>query len=141
MSGADPEILIVDDDSLNLFVSETMLRRAGYKTARATNGQEAVAAVASARPAMIIMDLSMPLMDGIEAAEEIHRMTNAGQSRIPIVALTANVTNRHAYACAASGFEGFLTKPVRMEDLLSLVGRFVDADQAEAETAAVAADF
>jgi CheY-like chemotaxis protein len=116
-------ILVVDDDAVNLMVLEHMLEIAGYAVERATDGVEAVEKAAKLRPALVLMDLSMPRMNGIDAAIAIRNQ--AGRHCPKIVAVTAHATGRHRAACAEAGFDGFLTKPVNMQQLIAAVGGVV----------------
>ncbi len=116
-------ILVVDDDAINLMVIEQMLDTSGYPVVSAVDGVDAVEKAALVQPALILMDIRMPRMNGIDAAIAIRKQSNG---RCPkIVAVTADVTDRQREACRAAGFDGFLAKPVDMEDLLSTVGEFM----------------
>lgn len=116
-------ILVVDDDAINLMVLEQMLDTSGYPVVSAVDGVDAVEKAALVRPALVLMDISMPRMNGIDAAIAIRKQSAA---RCPkIVAVTANVTDREREACRTAGFDGFLAKPVDMKDLLSTVGKFI----------------
>jgi CheY-like chemotaxis protein len=116
-------ILVVDDDEINLMVLEQMLDTSGFPVVSAVDGVDAVEKAALVRPALVLMDISMPRMNGIEAAIAIREQSGA---RCPkIVAVTANVTERQREACRAAGFDGFLGKPIEMKTLLATVGAFV----------------
>ena len=120
-------ILVVDDDAINLMVIEQMLDTSGYPVVSAVDGVDAVEKAALVRPALILMDISMPRMNGIEAAIAIREQSAA---RCPkIIAVTANVTDREREACRTAGFDGFLAKPVNMKDLLSTVGELMRLQQ------------
>ncbi len=120
-------ILVVDDDAINLMVIEQMLGTAGFPVVSAVDGVDAVEKAALVQPALILMDIRMPRMNGIDAAIAIRRQSNG---RCPkIVAVTANVTDRQREACRTAGFDGFLAKPVDMEDLLSMVGELMRLQQ------------
>ena len=120
-------ILVVDDDAINLMVIEQMLDTSGYPVVSAVDGVDAVEKAALVRPALVLMDISMPRMNGIDAAIAIRKQSAA---RCPkIVAVTANVTDREREACRTAGFDGFLAKPVDMKDLLSTVGELMRLQQ------------
>lgn len=125
-AGTDPDlglterILVVDDDAVNLMVLEQMLDIAGYPVDSAIDGVEAVEKAAELRPALILMDISMPRMNGVDAAITIR--AHAGEACPKIYAVTANVTDRQRIACEAAGFDGFLPKPVDMGTLIATVG-------------------
>ena len=116
-------ILVVDDDAINLMVLEQMLDTSGFPFVSAVDGVDAVEKAALVRPALILMDISMPRMNGIEAAIAIRQQSGAQCPKI--VAVTANVTDRQREACRAAGFDGFLGKPIEMETLLATVGEFM----------------
>ncbi len=84
-------ILVVDDDAINLMVIEQMLDTSGFPVVSAVDGVDAIAKAALVRPALVLMDLGMPRMNGIDAAIAIRKQSNG---RCPkIVAVTANVTD------------------------------------------------
>ena len=116
-------ILVVDDDAINLMVLEQMLDTSGFPIVSAVDGVDAVEKAAVVRPVLILMDISMPRMNGIDAAIAIRKQS--GTQCPKIVAVTANVTDRQREACRTAGFDGFPAKPVEMEDLLSTVGKFM----------------
>lgn len=119
MTDTAPDILVVDDDQTNIMVLQAMLRIMGYRCRTATDGAQAICAADSPVPALILMDLSMPGISGIDAALEI-RAQHPGV-RIPIVAVTAHDTRQHRAACAEAGFDGFLTKPLDVNRVRSAV--------------------
>ena len=116
-------ILVVDDDAINLMVIEQMLEISGFPVVSAVDGVDAVEKAALARPALVLMDLGMPKMNGIDAAIAIRRQSVGRRPKI--VAVTANVTDCQREACRIAGFDGFLAKPLDMEDLLSMVGDMI----------------
>ncbi len=120
-------ILVVDDDTINLMVIEQMLDTSGFPVVSAIDGIDAVEKAALIRPALILMDISMTRMNGIDAAIAIRKQSGAQYPKI--VAVTANVTDHQREACRTAGFDGFLGKPVDMEGLLSMVGEFMRLQQ------------
>ena len=116
-------ILVVDDDAINLMVIEQMLGTSGFPVVSAVDGVDAVEKAALVHPVLVLMDLSMPRMNGIEAAIAI-REQSADQCP-KIVAVTANVTDRPREACRIAGFDGFLVKPLNMALLLTTVSEFM----------------
>ena len=106
-------ILIVEDNFVNLVLTETLLKKLGFSSEIAKDGREAVQAFASGRFSMILMDCQMPIMDGFEATREIRRLESPG-TRLPIVALTANTSNEDRERCLDSGMDDMLTKPVKI---------------------------
>ena len=119
-------VLVAEDNAVNQKVIALMLRRMGHRVDTVANGAEAVAAFARAPYDLLLMDMQMPEMDGITAAENIRAREPSG-SHTPIVALTANVSAEDRARCQAAGMDDFLTKPVRQEVLVRLVNRYITA--------------
>jgi CheY-like chemotaxis protein len=116
-------ILVVDDDAINLMVIEQMLDVTGCPVASAVDGVDAVKKAALVHPTLVLMDLSMPRMNGIDAAVAIREQSI--NQRPKIVAVTVNVTDRQREACRIAGFDGFLAKPLNMVLLLTTVSKFM----------------
>jgi CheY-like chemotaxis protein len=112
-------VLVVEDNALAMRVAVHVLRQAGYEVDKATSGEAAIEAAASKRYGLILMDLEMPGMGGFEAARHI-RTLQASQD-VPMLALTAHTGNEYRKRCIAEGMQGFLSKPVRAAELLSVV--------------------
>jgi signal transduction histidine kinase/ActR/RegA family two-component response regulator len=121
-----PLVLIVDDNAINLAVAEALVGKLGYQTATATNGAEALELLVGLKPAAIVMDCHMPVMDGFEATERIRRLTGPlGQT--PIIALTASVSPDDRLLCSRAGMNECLVKPTNREDLRSALLRLVNS--------------
>jgi signal transduction histidine kinase/CheY-like chemotaxis protein len=116
-------ILLVEDNPVSQQVAARILRTRGYTVTSAGNGLEALAAWEADKFDLILMDLQMPEMDGIETTLFIRRMERLSGAHIPIVALTAHAMAGDREACFAAGMDGFVTKPVRSSDLLSEIQR------------------
>jgi CheY-like chemotaxis protein len=122
MTGPDPDakvVLVVDDDAVNRLVLRKMLHHRGYRVVEAADGIEAVDRARTAGPSVVLMDINMPRMTGIEAAARIAALLPAPCPRI--IAVTADVSARQRAACAAAGFDGFLDKPVTMRSLFDIL--------------------
>jgi CheY-like chemotaxis protein/anti-sigma regulatory factor (Ser/Thr protein kinase) len=117
-------ILLVDDNSVAQRVVTHVLRKRGYLVKCASSGAEAVQAVSADFYDLILMDLQMPGMDGLETTSALRRLP--GGARVPILALTANTTEEYRHLCLRYGMQGFLSKPVRSEELLDAVSRFLN---------------
>ena len=116
-------ILVVDDSADNLTLISLDLQQNGYRVVTATNGAEAIKVAALVNPDLIIMDLAMPEVDGLESTRQIRQ--NADLREIPVVALTAFSTEGFRRAAHETGFDGYLTKPVDFDRLHDLIGRLI----------------
>lgn len=118
-----PRVLVVEDDSASRWALCALLRRLGYDCQAAADGREALRAVAECVPRVILMDLMMPGIDGLEATR---RLKADDRTRaIPILALTGNVTPGGVSAARQAGCDEFVPKPVVFHDLLERVRRRV----------------
>jgi signal transduction histidine kinase/CheY-like chemotaxis protein/HPt (histidine-containing phosphotransfer) domain-containing protein len=118
-------ILLVDDNSINLELAQILLRKLGLEVTTATNGEEAVLAEAENFYDLILMDIEMPVLNGIDAARRIRKSgTNAG---VPIVAMTANVSAQDVESYLAAGMNDSISKPVVNESLLRVIEQFLPA--------------
>ena len=109
-------VLLAEDNAVNQRVASLMLKKLGYAADVAGNGREAIAAIERREYDLVLMDLQMPEMDGLEATRAICARWPAA-NRPRIVAMTANVSASDREACMAAGMDGFTSKPVRMQDL------------------------
>ncbi len=108
-------VLLAEDNAFNQKLAVTLVRRLGHEVDVVENGAEAVQAATATAYDVVLMDLQMPEMDGFEATRRI--ITALGELRPPIIALTANALSEDRDACIAAGMVGFLTKPIRREEL------------------------
>ena len=116
-------VLVVEDFEDNRFMMRRLLEMSGYRVIEAVNGQEAVEKAQSERPDLILMDLSLPHLDGLAATRRIRQQD--GQARVPIVAVSAHDTaDFHADALAA-GCDEYVTKPIDFDQLENLLNRLV----------------
>jgi CheY-like chemotaxis protein len=112
-------ILVAEDNLENQEIIRRRLERAGHVVMIAANGLEAVERAKIEKPDLILMDISMPVMSGIEATQVIRRTPEV--QTIPIIALTAHAMEGDAAKCLAVGCDAFATKPVRFNALLELI--------------------
>ena len=108
------KILVVDDDDLNRQMMQVLLGREGYEVDLAANGLEALDAVKYHQYSMVLMDLQMPIMDGVEASRRI-REWESGGSRTFIVALTASYVPREGHILFEAGIDNYISKPFELE--------------------------
>ena len=112
-------ILVVDDSNDNLVLVSLAMQDRGYRVVTASNGEEAVASAKLARPDLIVMDIAMPHLDGLEATRRIR--DEEGLTNTPIIALTAFDTEGFRRAAHDAGFSGYLTKPIDFDRLFNLI--------------------
>ncbi len=116
-------VLVADDVLMNRDVAAAFLRSAGHEVTCVEGGAEAVAAVAITDFDVILMDVRMPEMDGLEATRRIRTLEGARGGRVPIVALTAQAFTEQVDACREAGMDTHLAKPFDMDELLRVVAR------------------
>jgi CheY-like chemotaxis protein len=113
-------ILIVDDVSFNRTLLRIMLERHGYVLDEARNGKEALDKIRLNKPDLILMDITMPVMDGIEALKEI-RKSESKISNLPVIAVTAQSRKGNKERLLSAGFDGYLQKPFKEEELMKMI--------------------
>ncbi len=121
-------VLIAEDNPVNQQVAKRMLEHLGCVVSVVGNGRDAVEACDQRRFALVLMDIQMPLMDGLEATREIRRREPSGQ-RMPIVALTASAITGELERCIAAGMDQLLTKPIDIARLRDTLAAYDDAGQ------------
>ena len=122
-SAGRPLVLVVDDFDDNRLLYVSTIAEAGYAVDEASNGQEALDKIGAQRPAVIIMDLSMPVVDGWEATRRIK--SDPRTADIIIIAVTGHATNYGLDRARQAGAEAVLTKPCLPEDLLRTISALV----------------
>ena len=120
-------VLVAEDSMGNQMVAEALLRKAGCDVHLVSNGQEAVQAVSKQAFDIVLMDLSMPNMDGLEATRQIRAMTGK-RSRVPIIAMTANAYAEDRKMCMQVGMNDFIAKPISIDKLLDRLVHWVSVD-------------
>ncbi len=122
-------VLVVEDNPVNQAVAVAILESLNYQAEVAGDGKEAVEAVARARYDLILMDCQMPVMDGFAATAAIRRWEQAlGRTRLPIIALTANVMQGFREQCLAAGMDDYLSKPFQQAQLQHMLRRWLPID-------------
>ena len=122
-NGTRATVLVVEDFEDNRFMMRRLLEMSGYRVVEAVNGKQAVEKATSERPDIILMDLSLPMLDGLAATRQIRQQDGLGQ--VPIVAVSAHDSaDFHAEAMAA-GCNEYVTKPIDFDQLVRLLSRLV----------------
>jgi CheY-like chemotaxis protein len=116
-------ILAVEDNAIIRTLISKLLARRGYRADLVNNGSEAVAAVQKHRYDLVLMDMQMPVMDGVTATKAIRGLSGPERD-IPIIALTANALVGQREICLAAGMNGFLTKPIQPDELYEAILRW-----------------
>jgi len=120
----DPaRILVVEDNQVNQKVVSAVLRKRGFAVEIANDGREALAQLEAAAFDLVLMDVQMPVLDGLEATSIIRQ--NARWSGLPIVAMTAHAMNGDRERCLAAGMDGYIAKPVHPTDLVHAIEQFL----------------
>jgi two-component system, cell cycle response regulator DivK len=120
---AAPIVLIVEDNARNMTLVRDVLGHAGYRTIEASDGQQGVALARSHQPDLILMDIQLPGMDGVEALAQLRE--DASTAAIPVVALTAFAMRDDRERFLAAGFRGYLEKPLSVRELPGQVARLI----------------
>jgi CheY-like chemotaxis protein len=122
---AGPTILLVEDDPDTARMSSTILGHYGYEVVAHDTGEAAAAWAADNVPAMVLMDMTLPGIDGLETTRRLRQ--HAGFADVPIVALTAHAGDDWTERCAAAGCTDHRTKPIMPADLRALAEQYVDS--------------
>jgi two-component system, sensor histidine kinase and response regulator len=120
-------VLLVEDNEINQLVAQEILRDAGYVVEVAENGQIAVDMVREEDWDLVLMDMQMPVMDGLEATRCIRQLPD--RPGLPIIAMTANAMQRDRERCLAAGMNDFVTKPVDPEELFKVLMKWAQRPQ------------
>lgn len=124
-------ILIADDVPQNLELMEVALRRAGHRITTASDGLQVLAALAETPPDLVLMDVQMPHLDGLQATRRLRDQEQSlGRPRLPVIALTASVLEEDFRAAREAGMDGFATKPVDFPELYAEIARVLGLDKA-----------
>ena len=114
-------ILIIEDNEKNRKLCRDVLQVKGYRTVEAETAEDGLKLAVEQSPALILMDIQLPGMDGITAMKQLKG--DPKTQRIPIVAITASAMTNNRQAMLAEGFDGYQTKPITLKDFLGEVER------------------
>jgi CheY-like chemotaxis protein/HPt (histidine-containing phosphotransfer) domain-containing protein len=126
-NGQKTRILVADDNTTNQLVALAMLNRIGYCGDAVANGLEAIRALTQIPYDVVLMDVQMPEMDGLEATRRIRDpKTGVQNSRVPIIAMTAHAMKGDQDKCLAAGMDDYIAKPVQFEELVSVLQHWLE---------------
>jgi CheY-like chemotaxis protein len=114
-------VLSVEDNPQNSMLVDKVLRGAGYRVVHAVDGPAALRAAGGERPDLVLLDIHLPGFDGFEALRRLRALP--GLEKVPMLALTADVLRGDRNAILAGGFDDYLPKPYRIDELLAMVER------------------
>jgi two-component system cell cycle response regulator DivK len=117
-------ILVVEDNDRNMKLFRDVLGATGYRTFEATTGSEVVELAAEHTPDLVLMDIQMPDVDGVEALRRLR--ADERTAAIPVLAVTAQAMQGDREHFLAQGFDGYLSKPVNVRELIGTVRRYCD---------------
>lgn len=115
-------ILLAEDNVVNQKIACKILEKLGCTVLTAENGEEAIAKWQAGTFDLVLMDIQMPVLDGLEATRRLRQLEEGRDVRTPIVALTANVMNDDIARCKAAGMDSHLPKPFLIEDVKREIG-------------------
>jgi len=117
-------VLIVEDNEKNMKLARDVLQAKGYNTLEAETGEEGVRLAKEKVPDLVLMDIQLPGINGIEAFKQLR--ADPKTARIPVIALTASVTPTDRSQITAAGFDAFVGKPINLKEFLETVKRMVE---------------
>jgi two-component system cell cycle response regulator DivK len=121
----EPRVLLVEDTEDNRFMMRRLLEMVGYRVIEARNGQEAVKLAETERPSLILMDLSLPVIDGLAATRLIREIPETKLT--PIIAVSAHDTADFQDEALAAGCNGYVTKPIDFMSLEAMIARLLSS--------------
>jgi CheY-like chemotaxis protein/nitrogen-specific signal transduction histidine kinase len=128
---ASPLVLVVEDSPVNSLVAVRVLERAGFRTCAVADARSALDELAAAHYDAVLMDCQMPDMDGYAATLELRRRERASGAHTPVIAMTAHAMTGDRERCLDAGMDDYITKPVRSQELVGMLRRWIGTDRAE----------
>ena len=119
-----PQVLVVEDNERNMKLFRDVLQASGFRTLEASTGERAVELALEQRPDLVLMDIQLPDIDGIEALRRLR--ADERFTPVPVVALTAQAMEGDRERFLAAGFDGYLSKPVDIADFVTTVKRYCE---------------
>jgi two-component system cell cycle response regulator DivK len=121
---ASAQILVVEDNDKNMKLFRDVLLAKGYRTLEATTGGEAVALAAEHSPDLVLMDIQLPDIDGVEALGRLR--ADSRSASVPVLAVTAQAMEGDRERFLAAGFDGYVSKPVNIVEFVATVKRYCE---------------
>jgi two-component system cell cycle response regulator DivK len=121
---AGARILVVEDNDKNMKLFRDVLLAKGYRTVEATTGGEAVALAAEHAPDLVLMDIQLPDIDGVEALDRLR--ADGRTASVPVLALTAQAMEGDRERFLAAGFDGYISKPVNIAEFVAAVEHYCE---------------
>jgi len=118
-------VLLVEDNAVNQRLAARLLEKRGHRVAVTANGREALAALEKDEYDLVLMDVQMPEMDGLEATAAIRKMEEGSSKHQTVIALTAHAMKGDEERCLAAGMDGYLSKPIRPAELDAILDGYV----------------
>jgi len=119
-------VLIVEDNEKNLKLVRDILQVKGYETVEAMTGEDGVRLAAERKPDLVLMDIQLPGMNGIEALGVLR--TDAATAKIPVIAVTASVMQQDRKLITEAGFDAYIGKPINLKEFLATVRKWLGED-------------
>jgi two-component system cell cycle response regulator DivK len=119
-----PQVLVVEDNERNMKLFRDVLQGSGYRTLEATTGERAVELAIEHGPNLVLMDIQLPDIDGVEALRRLR--VDERSASLPVLALTAQAMEGDRERFLAAGFDGYLSKPVDIAEFVTTVKRYCD---------------
>jgi two-component system, sensor histidine kinase and response regulator len=124
-TAAPLHILVAEDNAVNQKLVARLLEKRGHHVSIVANGREALSALEQGTYDLVLMDVQMPEMDGFEATGELRKREERTALRVPVIALTAHAMKGDRERCLAAGMDGYLSKPIRPQELDELLAKYV----------------
>lgn len=125
-------VLVVEDNLVNQMVAVKMLEKLGLAADVALDGEQGLAAIAAKSYDLVLMDMMMPVLDGLDATRRL-RAHESNEQHLTVIAMTANISDADREMCFAAGMDDFLPKPIAIENLKAILGRWLNSNESESQ--------